>query len=467
VAEKRDFRMHEKLLLDVIKKQAGSIEKAILEGVMNSIEAGASKVEVGLGPRQVTIRDDGRGFQSRREVEEWFETFGQPHEASENKKWAQFRMGRGQMFAFGRNLWRTGPFTMRVDIDRKLGYELEEGDASPGCRVEIKLYEPLGDSQLHSIQREVERFVRYVDPPVIVRRLDAEGDEGRQVNTPPARKKWGQDSCDEAFITLNDSHMLSIYNMGVLVMDVPKCRFGVGGTIVSRRRLEVNFARNDVIRSCPVWRKIKAVIDRSKGVEKVRSFLVKKLCAGELNRDEARRAPLFLDVSGKAWSAQKVAAARFGSFSIGDAGDRRADKLIQARVALVLDRNSAYDFNCGPESVFTHEWKFIDGSSGPLCWQGHKRRQPAHPRRRVAQARVALGPNRREARVGARRLRGPPPGQGRDLRHRRRLDRRQDLRRPRPQVPREARPREERAPQRQVHPQAGPRHGPRAVPRRG
>ena len=43
-AQACEFKMHEKLLVDVIKKQAGTLQKAILEGITNSIEAGATKV---------------------------------------------------------------------------------------------------------------------------------------------------------------------------------------------------------------------------------------------------------------------------------------------------------------------------------------------------------------------------------------------------------------------------------------
>ena len=53
MTESRTFKMHDKLLLDVIRKQAGSIQKAVLEGVMNSIEAGATRVEVSVEPAQI------------------------------------------------------------------------------------------------------------------------------------------------------------------------------------------------------------------------------------------------------------------------------------------------------------------------------------------------------------------------------------------------------------------------------
>ena len=249
--ESRTFRMHDKLLLDVIKKQAGSVQKAVLEGAMNSIEAGATRVEVSVEPTQIRINDDGRGFQSREEIELFFETFGQPHTESEGKRWAQFRMGRGQMFAFGRNEWRTGKFIMRVDINQRLGYDLQTNHQPvKGCSIIITLYEPLNDREIYGITKELGVFVKYVSVPVLV--------NGRQVNSPPENRSWGPETNDDAYILLNDGNELAVYNLGVLVCRFGKHHFGVAGTIVTKKRIEVNFARNDIIRSCPVWKRIKA-----------------------------------------------------------------------------------------------------------------------------------------------------------------------------------------------------------------
>lgn len=44
--ETRQFKMHKNLLMDVIKGQAGTVEKAWLEAIMNSIDAGAKKINV-------------------------------------------------------------------------------------------------------------------------------------------------------------------------------------------------------------------------------------------------------------------------------------------------------------------------------------------------------------------------------------------------------------------------------------
>ena len=199
MTERREFQMDKNLLVDVIKRQAGSLQKAVLEGVMNSIEAGATAktggVQVTLDAKQLIISDGGRGFRNRQEIEDWFETFGKPHEESEGKKWAQFRMGRGQLMAFGRNLWNSNKFQMDVDIDNKgLGYDLSEVKPVKGCRVQVDLYNPLDDSEIWSTSREIERAVKYVEIPVFV--------NGKQVNTPASEAKWDKTSTDEAFFKL-------------------------------------------------------------------------------------------------------------------------------------------------------------------------------------------------------------------------------------------------------------------------
>ena len=358
--ESRTFRMHDKLLLDVIKKQAGSVQKAVLEGVMNSIEAGATRVDVTVEPKQIRIVDDGRGFQNRQEIELFFETFGQPHTESEGKRWAQFRMGRGQMFAFGKNEWRTGPYIMRVDINQRLGYDLQTNPQPvKGCSIVIDLYEPLNDREIYSITKEASAFVKFVSVPVLI--------NGRQVNTPPETRSWGPESNDDAYIKLDDGNDLLVYNLGVLVTRFGKHHFGVSGIIVTKKRIEVNFARNDIIRSCPVWKRIKAVVDTSDPVTSIRRkrvltdderiSIIERFCAGELSTYDIRGLPLFVDVAGHGWSINAIYRAKFGAWSYGSQGDLRGDNLIQSGACLVLNEQVAKNFAIDPLSnLFTHLW---------------------------------------------------------------------------------------------------------------
>lgn len=364
--EQRSFKMHEKLLVDVIKRQAGSIEKAILEGVMNSIEAGATRVNVTVQPRAIEIADDGKGFRSRHEIETFFETFGQPHDASEGKKWAQFRMGRGQLFAFGRNEWRTGHFRMLVDIDRRVGYDLEElTESAAGCRVRVSLYDPIGDRAIYSITREVGRYVKYVEVPVAV--------NGVLVNTPASGCKWGPESSDDAWVKLTEAgHALEVYNIGVLVCSLPRHTYGVSGTVVSRERLDVNFARNDVIRSCPVWRRITAGLEGSDRVQKIkkkrvltdseRLNVIGRLAGGEMHVRDLRQTQLFVDCSGHPWSVDAIRKAGWPCFTTAPRGSAKGDKLLQAHLALVLDEDQLAAFPCDPAEVFTHKWPQSEGA---------------------------------------------------------------------------------------------------------
>ena len=356
----RTFQMHPKLLVDVIKRQAGSIQKAILEGVMNAIEADASKVNVDVTTNKVVIDDDGKGFRSMKEIEQFFETFGQPHDKSENKVWAQFRMGRGQMFAFGMNLWRTGNFEMLVDINAmvennsNISYELNEVKKNhKGCHIEIDLYEPLSDKEVNACRRELEKFVAYVSCPVMI--------NGVQVNCDPSTVKWDNDSTDDAYIKLSPSEFkgLAIYNLGVLVCEIDQRVVGVGGTVVSKKRLDVNFARNDIIRSDPTWKRIKEAVEKASGLEKVknkrvlsfaeREAMITRFLDGEdINIHKMR---LIIDTNGKAYSLAMTR--KFNRFTLGRRNDRRCDKVMQQGIALCVDVENAELFSPrNPKDMF-------------------------------------------------------------------------------------------------------------------
>ena len=64
--QRRHLNMHPKLLLDVIKRQAGTLHKAVLEGIMNGIEAGATRVDIAYVAKPkptLRITDNGKGFE--------------------------------------------------------------------------------------------------------------------------------------------------------------------------------------------------------------------------------------------------------------------------------------------------------------------------------------------------------------------------------------------------------------------
>jgi len=207
----KKFGMHPKLLMDVIRRQAGTLGKAILEGVMNSVDAGATYCDIAVASDVVIIEDDGGGFPDEETVDKHFNTFGQPHEESENKIYANFRMGRGQMFAFGHNIWESGEFEFDVDIKNR-GSEWTFSDGmetdAEGCRITIHLYNELRPSELAQLVRDLQRLVKWVNIPVTL------NDE--HISQDPAEAEWDYES-DNCYMKLKTTGELHVYNLGVHV----------------------------------------------------------------------------------------------------------------------------------------------------------------------------------------------------------------------------------------------------------
>ena len=129
IEELHDFEMDNNLLLSMMQRQAGSLHKACLEGAMNAVEAKSTAVNFRFKPDsdlsvgehgQLLISDDGKGIDCEDHVARWFKRFGTEHDSTEQKIWAEFRMGRGQLFAFGVNTWRTATFEFVVDLKNVL-----------------------------------------------------------------------------------------------------------------------------------------------------------------------------------------------------------------------------------------------------------------------------------------------------------------------------------------------------------
>jgi hypothetical protein len=294
------------LLFDVIKAQAGTLGKAISEGIANSLDAGATKCVVTLTPTSFSIVDDGRGFGEGEEgfeqLKNFFECFGTPHVAGDAVL-GRYRIGRGQMFSAGVSKWRTGTFSMCVDIQHKgLDYQLQKNLAAfPGCHIETTLYEPLTAHQFTQAVREIETLVEYVDMPVTL--------NGKRISKDPSKQKWDLVT-DDAYFKFKESGAMSLFNLGFLVRSYPHHQFGTAGICVSRTRLDVNFARNDVLVSkCPVFKRIAkelethagGVVQRKKSLtNEDREFLAMQVLSGQPAQPyKAQKLKLLTDVMGR------------------------------------------------------------------------------------------------------------------------------------------------------------------------
>lgn len=270
VAEKqrRNFRAHSKLLMDVIKRQAGTLEKAILESLMNMVDAKATTGSLTIDRQKVVIQDNGVGM-TRAEVLQNFETFGQPHEDAEAKVYGRFRMGRGQLFAFGQNVWTTRGNRMLVDIERDgLEYDLlvhEESKKSPGTLIEITLYEPLTLLQIADTCRNLKSVAKYLPIQVVLNNEVYIGQPaGRKLLYDPAKPSvaWTEETDDYYFYHDPRASGVAMYNLGAYMNTLPTARVGCSGVVVSKREFLVNFARNEVLSTCPLRKQLTSVFNR-------------------------------------------------------------------------------------------------------------------------------------------------------------------------------------------------------------
>jgi hypothetical protein len=339
--EVRQFKMHPDLLYSVIKSQAGTHEKALLEAVMNAVDAGASQCTITLDENGYQIVDDGKGFASRQEIEEFFETFGTPHKEGD-ATYGKFRMGRGQLFAFSRTIWRSNTFSMDVCIKtRGLNYHLEDNlEQVKGCQIQGIWHEKLKGSEILNLTKELKTLVRFMQIPVIF------NDE--RISLVISEQKWDQET-DDAYIKLSDNGgKLSVYNMGALVKHYHAYQFGTGGIIVSKTPLAVNFARNDIlINECKVWKRIAAKMNEHMGIQmkkkptlnnEERIAMVNGLLEGQYQLSTILTKGVLQDISGRKPTLKTLLACERLSVSSDWKHRKIEEKINDKGMSLVLDK---------------------------------------------------------------------------------------------------------------------------------
>lgn len=243
------FELDPQIIHHIIYSQAGSIGKAVIELIMNSVDAKATTVRLTMTKAGFDCADDGTGFASREDVVRYFGRFGTPHQEGD-ATYGRFRLGRGQIMAHAKTVWVSNRWLMRVDT-RAMGYSYELEDLqepSTGCSITGTWYEALNDLELMSALQEIRDLVRYT--PISVEL------NGRVITRNPANEKW--DFEDEwAYYRAKEEGPVSIYNQGVLIRHDSSHVWGAGGLIVSKKAINLNVSRTEILRkTCPVWKPI-------------------------------------------------------------------------------------------------------------------------------------------------------------------------------------------------------------------
>lgn len=278
---KREFQATEGLLEDVMTKQAGSLEKAALEAVMNSVDAGADNIEITFQTDFISIEDDGEGM-GEDEISEYFEKFGLKDTDQEEKDFGKFRMGRGQIFSFGKNVWHTKNNYLVVDLNNDetevtvdgethtldssgLSYNvLNTEEEQQGCHIYVELYNQV--EEVDQKEKDIEHLIRYISwvHDVNVTLNGEKVDYEPEVHTETSLAWYVLDP--DSFSTTTH-----IYNQGAHVMDESFTR--TSGEIITKKDLDVNFARN-------------AVLDSEDGLDKMKEEYTTAAVEQLLNKDD-------------------------------------------------------------------------------------------------------------------------------------------------------------------------------------
>lgn len=272
--ENHQFGIHPSIIYTLITAQASGIEKALLELVMNSIDAGAKRIDISVDRIGFEVRDDGRGFKDLKEIEQCFGILGLPHESGDSC-YGRFRLGRMQTFGYAKTEWHTKNIKILVDLNispetESYGYEVVEvDDYHQGCIIKGQFYHEMPECApdvdlTHSYSMSpydvnnaiiaLAISVKYSPVDVFI--------NGHRVN-----KRIDEvipfSKCKHALFYLTPVknlkedrvNKINVYNKGIFAYTIDFVMFT--GDIVSLTTLDLNMARNEAKSTCGIHRSIR------------------------------------------------------------------------------------------------------------------------------------------------------------------------------------------------------------------
>lgn len=282
------FELHPNTLRMIIQEQAGTWEKAIAELVMNSVDAGAERIDINYTTKadstnvdSLTVLDDGHGFHNEDQLN-FFKVFGAPHEQND-AFYGKYRIGRGQCLSFGRVTWRSHNYEMHVDLGDpneketpldKIGYNLNYYDElHKGCSVKVEFFNPIRfwpdkknseEKQVRDIFNGLIELIKFVPIPVFI--------NGYRISFDYSKINWTyeddnayyliQTMTNNRFKDLKDYlNEVSIYNRGVFATDFPATWKGCCGVVITKKQIKLNMARNSIVDHDEYWFYIRNKID--------------------------------------------------------------------------------------------------------------------------------------------------------------------------------------------------------------
>jgi len=366
----RKFKATEGLLHDVMRKQSGVIEKAWLEALMNSVDANATEFRLSVTENESVISDDGDSM-TEEQVDQYFEQFGLKDSDIQDKDFGKFRMGRGQIFNFGVNVWRAKENYMVVSLDSEkttvdlpdctdtddesiidqdgetytvntegLSYALLDAKAiDSGLHISVQHYQPI--SNLDNTIDEFKELAQYVgwfhDVEVYVN--DELLDEKPEVieETELAYYIEGKERY------YNDA---TVYNIGA---KVDSFDLGPGGVdIISKSDLDVTLDRTDILDTDPYWTELqkehkvvnaKHLASRDNLGVKDRNWLVEQSCDSKAIMELIADKPLFKTLDGDMLTVAELQNEKIGFASVDD--EVAKDAMSRGQVVMLDEKHKS------------------------------------------------------------------------------------------------------------------------------
>jgi len=370
---KRKFQATEGLLNDVMRKQSGVIQKAWLEAVMNGVDANADHISLEITEDTTRYSDNGDNMVEE-EIKQYFEQFGLKDGDIEDKQFGKFRMGRGQIFNFGLNIWRAKDNYMVVSLDDEsttavlpdcttetdesiigvdgdnytldtsgLGYTLLDADTNDsGVNIEVQHYNDIDD-----LQSTLDEFIQLIEYVPWMHDVTIELN-GEDIGSEP-------EVVDETKLAYfcegytNYKTSSPVYNLGAYVDD-----FNLGElslAIISKEDLDVTLDRTDILEHDQKWQKIceqyvevavGVLSDRDNLNTRKRNWLIERASEETHHLDTLQDVPLIEDANNDIRTLSEI---QGRNVAFAETDNEIAQKAMQEKDVVVIDEAQESSIN--------------------------------------------------------------------------------------------------------------------------
>lgn len=340
--EIRNFKTSQNLIFHIIRSQNSTPETALRELIQNAYDAEATRVDITLTATGFEVRDDGRGFANRSEIELYFETFGSAHELDYTDKFGRFRMGRCQIMAFAVTHWVSNHFEMLVDIrHRGLEYDLHENNFSQsGCKITGFWYSELAEQELSELRQHIVSTVYFFHRlPVYL--------NGSLVSTGIEEQVITHETNEAYFIAQERCSAAHVYNLGIYTTSLTAegNNWDFKGYIVSKQHLQLDVSRALIAGDCSVWLGIEAFLSHhyplyspGDSLTSVRvQYILRQIQTAQFPLGSIQGLPLFTNPARTHHYSLQHLAQQSYTFAYPDYKPTLADRISQRGKVLVLN----------------------------------------------------------------------------------------------------------------------------------